>query len=335
MAAFDVTTKPTSLSLKPGSTGSIMVVVSNRLGKPVMGLVEGILTPASVAKWLVSPPPDQAQRRYEADPAATANLEFKVVVPKDAGAQDVQFMASARDVLSPDDTRVDGQMVAIKVIPDQPVVVDGGGKGIPWWVWLIVAVVVVGVGFGIYMVVRPKGVPNVVGMTEAKATAKLTKAGFTPVTPVDTLVVDTLAEQSEDTNIVVRQDPVAKSELPVDSMKGKTPATIVVNRSATEVPQIVNRPLALAIDRLRAAGLSVQGDPVGRYTANVAQDDQIADVNPDEGTRVPRGSGVTLVIYSYSERPPVICPDIRKCVVEIEPGWNPQIERARTFLRDQ
>jgi hypothetical protein len=34
MAAFDLTTKPTSLSLKPGSTGSILVVVSNRLGRP-------------------------------------------------------------------------------------------------------------------------------------------------------------------------------------------------------------------------------------------------------------------------------------------------------------
>jgi hypothetical protein len=153
MAAFDVITKPTSLSLDAGSTGSIMVVVSNRQGRPVMGLVEGVLTPATVAKWLVPPPADQAQRRYEADPAATANLEFKVAVPADAAAQDVQFKAVVRDVLAPDDTRVEGQTVAIKITPKP----QGGGRTgtrIPWWVWVIVAVVVLGAGVGIFLAVR-------------------------------------------------------------------------------------------------------------------------------------------------------------------------------------
>ena len=153
MAAFDLTTKPTSLSLKPGSTGSIMVVVSNRLGRPIMGLVEGVLTPASAARWLV-PPPD-LQRRYEADPAATVNYEFKVAVPKDAPAQPVQFKASVRDVLAPDDTRVEGQTVAINVTPDA-VTPPTGKKKLPWWVWLIAGLVVVGVGIGIYLAVRKK-----------------------------------------------------------------------------------------------------------------------------------------------------------------------------------
>src|SRR5918995_4645316 len=115
MAAFDVTTKPTSLALKPGETGSIMVVVSNRTGKPVMGLVEGVLTPDSASKWLISPPITELQRRYEADPAATVTLEFKVAVPANAVAQDLQFQGIARDVLAPDDTKVGGQTVAIKV----------------------------------------------------------------------------------------------------------------------------------------------------------------------------------------------------------------------------
>jgi hypothetical protein len=152
MAVFDVTTKPTSLSLKPGATGSIMVVVSNRSGKPVVGIVEGVMTPPAVAQWLVPPPPDKTQRRYEADPAATADLEFKVMVPADAVSQDVQFKVIARDVLAPDDTRVEGQPVAIKVTRE-----NGGvppKKGIPWWVWLIVAVVVIGAGVGIWLAVK-------------------------------------------------------------------------------------------------------------------------------------------------------------------------------------
>src|SRR5687767_7516889 len=116
MAAFDVTTRPTSLPLRPGSTGTIMVVVSNRLGRPVVALVEGSLVPAAAARWLVSPP--DLQRRYEADPAATVSYEFKIAVPADAPSQAVQFKASVRDVMAPDDTRVEGQTVAINVTPD-------------------------------------------------------------------------------------------------------------------------------------------------------------------------------------------------------------------------
>jgi hypothetical protein len=131
-----------------------------------MGVVEGVLSPASTARWLV-PPPD-LQRRYEADPAATVNYEFKVAVPKDAPAQAVQFNASVRDVLAPDDTRVEGQTVGINVTPDAAPP-PTGKKTIPWWVWLIVAVVVLGAGLGIYFAVRKK---------EPTAAANDCKTGF-------------------------------------------------------------------------------------------------------------------------------------------------------------
>jgi hypothetical protein len=311
------------LELKPGSTGSIMVVVSNRLGRPVMGLVEGAMTPPTVASWLVPPPPDKTQRRYEADPSATANLEFKVVVPADAVAQDVQFKATVRDVLAPDDTKVEGQTVAIKVTRD-PVIIDDGKKKIPWWVWVIVGVVVVGAGVGIFLAVRPKGMPDVVGKTEAEARTTLTEAGYAPITVVDSLIADSLIAESEDTGTVGRQDPVAGSELPVDTMVGKSPATIVVTREETEVPDIVNRPLALALDRLREAGLKVIGDPTGRYTGDVALDDHIAQVNPPADSTVARGSGVTLAIFAYSPTPPPTCPP--KCVVGPKIDWNTEVE---------
>jgi hypothetical protein len=229
MAAFDITTQPRSLTLKPGSTGSIMVVISNRLGRPVMSVVEGTLTPASASRWLVSPP--ELQRRYEADPAATANYEFKVNVPKDAPGQPVQFKASVRDVMSPDDTCVEGQTVGINVTADAVAVMKR--SGVPWWVWAAAAVVVLAVGLGIYFVVRPKGVPSVVGMTAAEASETLTEVGFAPVT-----ITDTVDTTEEDTNTVVRQKPEAKTRLPSGSMKGKTPASIVVNRVGPITPTL-------------------------------------------------------------------------------------------------
>lgn len=224
MAAFDVTTKPTRLSLKPGETGTIMVVVSNRLGKPVMALVEGNLDPPSVARWLV--PPADPQRRFQADPAATLTYDFKIAVPKDATTQEAQFKAIARDVMAPDDTRTDGQTVAIDVTggPTKP-----PKRAIPWWIWVVAAVVLLGVGVGLYLLLRPKAkgtpVPDVVGMTAEKAREELTKAGFAQITVKDTLAKD------KDTNTVVRQEPLPMSNLPQDSERERTEATIVVNKA--------------------------------------------------------------------------------------------------------
>jgi hypothetical protein len=321
MAAFDVTTKPTGLSLKPGSTGTIIVVVSNRLGRPIMGLVEGVMTPASASKWLVSPP--DLQRRYEADPAATVNYEFKVAVPKDALAQAAQFKASVRDVLAPDDTRVEGQTVAINVTRE-PVPPPPPPKR--WWIWLIVAAVVLGGGVVLWLIFRPKGVPDVRGKTVPEATATLKKAGFSPVTPKDTV-----GGASKDTNRVVRQDPKPKSELPVDSMKGKTPATIVVNRRAAVVPDIVGDSLIGAVIKLDSAGLHV-GQSSATTTRAQADDNKIFSVTPAAGTKVPWGSAVQLVYYAFStDQPPGTNPCIRFpeiCKMRTDILKRPVLERV-------
>jgi hypothetical protein len=324
MAAFDVTTKPTSLSLKPGSTGSIMVVVSNRLGRPVMGLVEGTLTPASAAKWLVSPP--DLQRRYEADPAATVNYEFKVAVPKDAPAQSAQFKASVRDVLAPDDTRVEGQTVAINVTPDA-VAPKPPRTGIPWWVFVIAGVVVLGVGLGIYLLVRQKGVPDVVGKPPAEAIAILTKAGFDSV-----IAVDTLGDQAKDTNRVVRQEPEPKANMPKAAKDSALKATIVVNRSSATVPALVGEPLAFAIDRINQAGLRT-GTLGGKYTGVVSEGDRIVSTNPVAGTVVALGSPVSLVIYKYSETPPKACTTKSDCYVVLDPKFKQAIQQAQPNVR--
>jgi hypothetical protein len=323
MAAFDVTTKPTSLTLKPGSTGSIMVVVSNRLGRPIMGLVEGVMTPASAANWLLSPP--ELQRRYEADPAATVNYEFKVVVPKDAPAQAAQFKARVRDVLAPDDTRVEGQTVGINVSPDQ---VEPKPKrtGIPWWVFAIAGVVVLGVGFGIYMLVKPKGVPDVVGKPESAAVAALTKAGFDTV-----VVVDTLGEQDKDTNRVIRQDPKAKDKMPKAGKNDTLKATIVLNRQWAEVPAIVGQREAAGIDRIRSAGF-VLGDARTVWTHTESQDNLISRVSPDAGTKLIIGKPVSYAVYQYTTRPisecernPLLCRKERIGDVRVSPGPPPAV----------
>ena len=312
MAAFNVKTQPNSLSLKPGGTGTIMVAVSNLAGQPVMGVVQGILTPASTARWLVSPP--DLQRRYEADPVATVNYEFKVAVPEDAQSQTATFKAAAWNALTPDDTRAESQPVTISVtrepIPDKP------KKGIPWWIWVIVGVVVVGAGIGIWLLLRPKGVPDVVGKPVPEATDILRGKGFKTI-----VVLDTLDVQGKDTAVVLRQAPEAGSDMP----KEPDSATIVVHRTGTAVPPVVGQKYSTAFTQLQNAGLVV-GKLSSRLTNSLELDDKVYSTTPTGGTRVRRGSIVDVVIHSYS--PNKFCPPY--CVLQpAEPQWK--IESLEPF----
>jgi beta-lactam-binding protein with PASTA domain len=173
-------------------------------------------------------------------------------VPQDAPAQAAQFKASVRDVLAPDDTRVEGQTVAINVTPDA-VPPTAKKKGLPWWVWLIAGLVVVGVGIGIYLICCGKKaeVPNVVGMTVEEASDALTTAGFDSVA-----VKDTTGDQSRDTNRVVRQEPEAESEMPKVGDDKELLATIVVNRLAGRVPIVVTQTQGAATRILTELGFA-------------------------------------------------------------------------------
>lgn len=155
MAAFNLTTTPTSLTLKPGESGAIVVVVSNRLGRPFLARVDPKVTPAAAAAWVV--PPAVTQRPFEADPAASYNFEFGLRVPGDAAAQAIQFRADVVDPQLPDDPLAQGETVGISVVASETVVVKPEPLKIPWWVWVIAGVVVLGAGFGIFMLVRSSG----------------------------------------------------------------------------------------------------------------------------------------------------------------------------------
>jgi beta-lactam-binding protein with PASTA domain len=310
MAAFDVTTKPTSLSLKPGSTGRIIVVVSNRLGRRVMGSVEGVMTPASAAGWVV-PPPD-AQQPYPADPAATVTHEFKIAVPEDAPAQVAQFRATARDVLLPDDTRSDGPTVAISVTGDGP----PPPPHRRWWLWVILAVVgLAAVGVVLWLLFRPhkKVVPSVLGKPQSEAITTLKDAGFDSV-----FVKDTVGGEVKDTHTVMRQEPEADTEMPKAEKEEQLLAGIVVSRPPGKVPIVVRMSQAEATSILGAAGFSPidAKDTIIRYKSKTGflgrlgeiGINQVAKQLPASGTELPRGEmvGKTPATIWIRRAPPAV-----------------------------
>ena len=136
-------------------------------------------------------------------------------------------------------------------------------------------------------------VPNVTGQSEASASSELSNAG---------LRADVTEEESERTpGTVLRQSPAEGTR--VD--RGST-VTIVVAREPTQVavPGVVGQDQGSASSALSAAGLTVVTRT--RQVGDQAQDGQVIDQTPDEGTRVRRGSRVTIVVGDYTppEPPP-------------------------------
>ncbi len=125
--------------------------------------------------------------------------------------------------------------------------------------------------------------PSVTGQPVAQATAKLTQDG---------LVVKTTTEISTDTpGTVISSDPAGGTLV----KKGDTVTLTVAAVEKVTVPSgITNTTLANAQSRLAAAGLT---STVTNVPNNVAQG-TVLSASPQPGTRVPKGSSVTLTVSS-------------------------------------
>jgi hypothetical protein len=310
MPKFTLTTTPNDLTLEPGKTGTVVVVVSNRMGKPFLARVAPKVVPTTALAWVTSPP--DAQFQFDASPTATHSFAFNVTVPPGTLPQVVQFRADVVDPQHGDDPLEQGETIAVTVAPATEVVEKRGG--VPWWIWLVVGGSILGAAIVIFMTVHQTGVPNVSKMTAAKASEALTKAGFAKVN-----VKDSLGESAD--TVVVGQLPASGAKF----AKGDT-ATIYVNRPGTTVPKIVGMHIAVAIERLREADLKI-GDTPGRWTPNQTEDDQIAEVNPGVGSRVVKGQPVTITIYSYSPTRPPTCGVNARCAVGIKESWRAATSR--------
>lgn len=173
MAAFDLSTTPKQLAVAAGESGTVVVTVSNRMGQPVMGRVNHVVTPESAAAWIV--PPAEPQRRFDGELSATLEFEYAVRVPADAPAGAISLRVDVFDVLAPDDHFVRGETVAIEVTAGKPA--PPPPPTVPWWVWLVAAVVVLGAGAGIYF--------GVIRRDQAHVSGSLSLTGRQPCADLD------------------------------------------------------------------------------------------------------------------------------------------------------
>ena len=170
--------------------------------------------------------------------------------------------------------------------------VDEEREGRRWWLWALLLLLVVG-GLIAFFALRDGGgsggkmvtVPNVVGADQASAEAKLRQDGFS---------TDTVARTSDQPKgTVIGQDP------PGDE-KAKQGATVTLTVSdgpaQVGVPQITGLTLKSAQGRLAKAGLKI-GDRRSENSDSVGKG-RVISVSPSEGTKVDKGSDVTLVVSS-------------------------------------
>jgi beta-lactam-binding protein with PASTA domain len=141
----------------------------------------------------------------------------------------------------------------------------------------------------------PVTVPNVVGMTQANASAAITAASLTPG------VVSTQTSTTVAAGVVISQNPAAGASAPM----GMNVALVVSVGPPVSVPPVVGMTQSAATSTIQGVGLVVSGSTT-QTSATVAAGSIISE-NPAAGTPVAPGSGVALVV---SLGPPVIVPNV-------------------------
>jgi eukaryotic-like serine/threonine-protein kinase len=159
---------------------------------------------------------------------------------------------------------------------------SGSGRA---WLWVVLAMLVIGGGVAAYLLTRPTKVqvPFVVNDSQSVAIAKISNAGFNPS------VVGEPSKVASGT--VVSQNPLAGDK--VD--QGSTVRLVVSSGPGNvPVPTVVGTSEAAAEQAITKVGLKV-GRVLQKYSSSVAVGDAIS-TDPAAGTSEPVGYSVALFV---------------------------------------
>jgi hypothetical protein len=296
MPAFDVTANPTQLTLKGGTTGTIVVTVTNRLGRSVIARADKIVEPATAAAWVKAPADSQ---RTFSDQPATQDFRYEITIPPNTPGMSFKFRVDVVEVGATDDNFGQGNTVqvtvpAVEIKPPPP------PPKIPIWVWPLVAVVVIGVGIGLYLMLKNGGgMPNVVEKQYDAAEKELQQNNMVVVR------VDSLSAAADTTRFpvgaVLAQTPAAEAELKGTKEVPDT-ARLVVQKDFTVVPlDLVNIKPVDAANKLGPAGLFTNVQSQASDSVTAARGLIIRTV-PASGALAVRGDSVAVVVGSFCSR---------------------------------
>ncbi len=296
MPAFDVTASPTQLTLKAGETGTVVVTVTNRLGRSVIARADKIVEPASAGAWVKAPA--NSQRTFSDQPA-TEEFRYEIAIPPNTPGTSFKFRVDVVEVGATDDNFGQGNTVqvtvpAVEIKPPPP------PPKIPVWVWPLVAVVVIGVGIGIWLMLKDGGgMPNVVEKQFDDAEKAMQKENIVVVR------VDSLSAAADTTKYergtVMAQVPAAETELK-GTKEAPDTVRLVVQKDFTVVPaDLVNIKPVDAASKLGMAGLGIKVLSKGSDSVTALKG-LIIETAPVPGALAVRGDSVGVFVGSFCSR---------------------------------
>ena len=312
MPTFEIPDGPTTVDLKrtgdannPGpATGSVVFTVKNSSTDTCEGRLSVVPLENSKKEWFAID--GDAERNVP--PGQTTTATIKVSVPKEVAAGNYPFRLRAVAVNDPDNDHAEGPAATAKVPGAQPDV----HHGIPWWVWLLIGLVVVAlIGGGAYIALRPHPKPPTLAPTPAPTPAAATVPKFIG-TNVDAIASDAngyqiIKNETANTNrpprIVYDQDPKPDTPLPAGQK------VIVSYEPGLVVPNLpAGATFASAPNTLRAAGLQPGNFVCDRAVSGTGRlpVGTVTGFEPGPGSHVAANSAVNMVAVQAAACPTII-----------------------------
>ena len=173
---FDITNTNDALTLDASGRGKQLFTVTNTTQKPLRGILRVRGLDSAQAGWFAVV--GDGERDF---PAGVGHqVEVEVKVPPGTPPAKFRMRLDALSVANPDDDFTEGPVVALTI----PTVEVKKPTDMPWWVWLLIALVLlVVIGVVLYLVVKPSKpkpllVPQVVGQPFESAKTQLESAGI-------------------------------------------------------------------------------------------------------------------------------------------------------------
>lgn len=289
--SFTITTTATD-ALKTDAKGhaeTIFTVTNNTTG-PVRGMARVKALPNTKPEWV------QIAGDSERDfgPGGTQQFAVSFDAPPPTAAvgaaaptsvEQYGFRLDVASAMNPDEDFTEGPVVKVLLPPPTTQIKKPFNKKlllIP-----IAAVVLIGVGLGLYFARRNTNVvvPNVVGMTLDEASTALAGANLTPVEKEAQITGKAPAGQ------IIGQEPAAETQV----AKGSEVLLIKEGEEPqVDVPDVTKRLVSDAKTRLTEAGLSVV-EKSTEVTPGL-EINQVVSQNPAGGQKVKPGSTVELTV---------------------------------------
>jgi eukaryotic-like serine/threonine-protein kinase len=181
-------------------------------------------------------------------------------------------------------------------MPEDPFVEEERERS-RWWLWVLLALLLIGLAIGAYLLLAPekKPVPDVVGNTSAVASQRLQNAGFE-------VNIETVQSDDVPDDRVATQDPQ-----PGEEAKEGSTVTIIVSSGPGQatVPGVVGRKQDVAENMMQEAGFKTD---VRREASDSVDEGRVISTQPGENTQLQKGKTVVLVVSEGPEQ--VSVPDL-------------------------